>query len=34
MPSVRTESGLGLAIGNRLKKAAGFRIIDLGEKEK
>ena len=28
------ESGLGLAIGNRLKKAAGFRIIDLGEKEK
>lgn len=27
------ESGLGLAIGNRLKKAAGFRIIDLGEKE-
>ena len=28
------EAGLGLAIGNRLKKAAGFRIIDLGEKEK
>ena len=27
------ESGLGLAIGNRLKKAAGFCIIDLGEKE-
>ncbi len=27
------DSGLGLAIGNRLKKAAGFRIIDLGEKE-
>ena len=25
------ESGLGLAIGNRLKKAAGFHIIDLGE---
>lgn len=27
------DSGLGLAIGNRLKKAAGFRIVDLGEKE-
>lgn len=26
--------GLGLAIGNRLKKAAGFHIIDLGEKKK
>jgi L-threonylcarbamoyladenylate synthase len=27
------EGGLGLAIGNRLKKAAGFRIIELGERE-
>ena len=25
-----TEEGLGLAIANRLKKAAGFRIVDLG----
>ena len=24
------DSGLGLAIGNRLKKAAGFRVIDAG----
>ena len=27
------ERGLGLAVGNRLKKAAGFHIIDLGERE-
>ncbi len=25
------ESGLGLAIANRLKKAAGFQVVDLGE---
>ena len=25
------ERGLGLAIGNRLKKAAGFRIVDVGQ---
>lgn len=27
------ESGLGLAIANRLKKAAGFQVVELGEDE-
>lgn len=27
------EDGLGLAIANRLKKAAGFQVVDLGEEE-
>ena len=27
------DEGLGLAIANRLKKAAGFRIVDVGEEE-
>ena len=27
------DSGLGLAVANRLKKAAGFQIVDLGEGE-
>lgn len=26
------DTGLGLAVGNRLKKAAGFRVADAGEK--
>lgn len=28
-----SEDGLGLAIANRLKKAAGFQVVDLGEGE-
>ena len=28
-----SEEGLGLAIANRLKKAAGFQVVDLGEGE-
>ena len=27
------EGGLGLAVANRLKKAAGFQVVDLGEEE-
>ena len=27
------DEGLGLAIANRLKKAAGFQVVDLGEGE-
>ena len=25
------DAGLGLAVANRLKKAAGFQIVDIGE---
>lgn len=28
------ETGLGLAVGNRLKKAAGFHVVNLQEKER
>ena len=27
------DAGLGLAVANRLKKAAGFQVVDLGEGE-
>ena len=33
MPSARTMPGLGLAIGNRLKKAAGFHVVNLKRRE-
>ena len=29
-----SDAGLGLAVANRLKKAAGFQVVDLGESEK
>ena len=28
------DRDLGLAVANRLKKAAGFRTVDLGEEER
>lgn len=37
VPAIWTQcpdaSGIGLAIANRLNKAAGFHIIDLGDQE-